>query len=339
MTSNGKIKATLVWMDPPSAINANKNLVNDLDLVVVCAGSTSYPNGGNVADRTNNVEMIESNVTAGAICSVTVVATLIRQGVLQPYALVVIGPFDADDIDSPSATTATTVPPYSPIPSMSRFVKINSQSCGQQCTCEALQMSPIRDRETCQQAAVELGLRDATATEIRGTPRPDGCYYVANRLYLAFNPLNAGNGVQGGREPLCKPKAVYYARIASGSCAERGMVPITSVEQCEYAALELGLVDASAYPVRSINRPEGCYYKDAVPGFSLFLATHKENVGKGAMDSRDQICKRPDSAALSMPYTGKANSLDIGTLSSSPPQAPLAAACALFVVGMFVFRY
>jgi uncharacterized protein YfaP (DUF2135 family) len=68
-------KATLVWTDFPSAPNAQLNLVNDLDLIVVMPDGTRYFGNGQYspvnsardeADYLNNVEQFAmSNASPG----------------------------------------------------------------------------------------------------------------------------------------------------------------------------------------------------------------------------------------------------------------------------------
>lgn len=303
MTGNGKLKATLVWMDPPSAINANTNLVNDLDLTVVCAGVTTYPNGGTGGkDYLNNVEMTELDVKQGS-CTVTVSAATIRQGDTQPYALVVTGPFAAtvDATPAPPEETTTTTgsgtATLAPAPAPIAFVKIDAATCGATCTCASNGYVPVVDKTSCERAAISLGLLDNTATYVRGTPRPEGCYYYNSRLYLAYNPANQGIGATGTRDPICKPASDYFAMITTGTCFSNSMVPINDVELCATAAIELGLADTVPYATRSRNRPEGCYYRDRIPGFSLFVATNAANVGNGATATRNQICQNPNPVA------------------------------------------
>ncbi|KAL0485823.1 ABC transporter-peptidase tagC, partial [Acrasis kona] len=107
-------KATLVWTDFPSAPNAQINLVNDLDLIVVMPDGTRYYGNGKYspvmsareeADYLNNVEQFSmDNATAG-LYNVIVRGASVPQGP-QPYAIVISGggiaqstncfPFSAD---------------------------------------------------------------------------------------------------------------------------------------------------------------------------------------------------------------------------------------------------
>ena len=65
------LKVTLVWTEPPGAVNATTAIVNDLDLEVVSPGGTQLFRGnvfaagvsttGGVADTANNVEAVLVN--------------------------------------------------------------------------------------------------------------------------------------------------------------------------------------------------------------------------------------------------------------------------------------
>lgn len=81
----GRLRATLVWMDAPASPNAQKTLVNDLDLVLVGAGASTL--GGK--DHVNNVEMIEQSLGAGDV-EIHVLGQNIPQGIAGrcPFALV-----------------------------------------------------------------------------------------------------------------------------------------------------------------------------------------------------------------------------------------------------------
>ena len=50
--------------------------------------------------------------------------------------------------------------------------------------------------------------------------------------------------------------------IDSGSCESNGYKMIGSKIECEQAATDLGLEDASAYESQTNGRPHGCIYAD-----------------------------------------------------------------------------
>lgn len=84
--TEGRLRATLTYMDAPGAANAAKALVNDLDLVVLDA------NGVVVAeskDRINNTEMLELKDLPAGDYQVVVRGVNVPQGVSgkQPFAL------------------------------------------------------------------------------------------------------------------------------------------------------------------------------------------------------------------------------------------------------------
>jgi hypothetical protein len=87
------LQIVLVWHDPPSDMAVEKNLVNDLDVMVRSAGlggATILGNGDR--DDTNNVEMIHLSDVAYGTVVVTVTGAHVPQGP-QPYSLVVLGQF------------------------------------------------------------------------------------------------------------------------------------------------------------------------------------------------------------------------------------------------------
>lgn len=56
------LRVILTWTDPPASLSASKQLVNDLDLVVIGPGGREYRgNGATGGDRTNNVEGVIIN--------------------------------------------------------------------------------------------------------------------------------------------------------------------------------------------------------------------------------------------------------------------------------------
>jgi hypothetical protein len=94
-----KLKATLVWTDPPAASGAGSAWINNLDLEVVAPDASTYLGNvfsggvsatGGSADGINNVEQVHvSSPTLGSWI-VRVHGTAVNQG-LQGYALVISG--------------------------------------------------------------------------------------------------------------------------------------------------------------------------------------------------------------------------------------------------------
>jgi hypothetical protein len=244
----------------------------------------------------------------------------------QPYALVVSGQFNDPDslVPTPAPTTAPptaapvpttaptaepTNPPTGPTPaptpepppvgptempgpapspvSASGYTKLHSGSCSSQTP----KMSVILDVATCNAAAAALSLKDTTATTFASAGRPQGCYlYKQSNLYLGTNPASTTGSDADGREQICQPNKQRYKVVRSGSCASQGMYAITNPQLCEDAATELGLADATLTVIRSRNKPEGCYYRDRIPGVSLFFATNPNNANNGASNQREPIC-------------------------------------------------
>jgi len=287
-TAAGEFKATLVWMDAPAATNARRHLVNDLDLLVTVGGQSHFPNGGSSADSVNNVEMTRIANAAPGTYAVSVRARAVRVGGSQPYALAVTGNFG----EPGQGGGAAPAPPDMPPVSGSSYRKLTAGTGPQ--SCNGASLAPIREAATCEAAARELGLADTTVTRIRSSNRPDGCYFLGGRLYLAVSAANRGNGVVGQREPICQAGASeLYRKLSAGACSDGGLLPIRDPATCEAAAAELGLGDRTVSTTGAAPRPEGCYYRGVLPGSALFLAVSPSNVGSGAAEGREPICLVP----------------------------------------------
>ena len=97
-----RLRATLVWTDPPGVVapvtSSELQLVHDLDLRITAPnGAVSLGNAalnGTVPDRVNNVEMAEVLAPAGGEYSVSVDGRFIFPGARQSYALVITGEFE-----------------------------------------------------------------------------------------------------------------------------------------------------------------------------------------------------------------------------------------------------
>ena len=77
------------------------------------------------------------------------------------------------------------------------------------------------------------------------------------------------SGYSEFREKCCKCNGgsqtvigIGYEKITSGTCEASGNVPITTKEECESAAQELGLLDDAAATASIGGQPEGCYWND-----------------------------------------------------------------------------
>ncbi|HRJ50465.1 MAG TPA: S8 family serine peptidase, partial [Phycisphaerales bacterium] len=99
-SSSVPLKVTLVWTEPPAAVNANPAYINNLDLRVTAPGSVLYlgnvftsgqSSTGGSADFRNNVEMVLRNSPTVGEYSVTVNAAFVNSANKQGYALVVTG--------------------------------------------------------------------------------------------------------------------------------------------------------------------------------------------------------------------------------------------------------
>jgi subtilisin family serine protease len=100
---------TLVWTDPPSNTNSQKQLVNDLDLIVVVPGSPSsqiFGNMRNFADSTNTVERVVTKCpSAGFVTAVVGFEDSLKTS-SQAWYLVANGPVN-------SGFSPTSLPLYS----------------------------------------------------------------------------------------------------------------------------------------------------------------------------------------------------------------------------------
>lgn len=101
------LRATLVWHDPPGAVNANPAYVNDLNLTITGpAGeykgnvfSSGVSATGGVYDNKNNVEMIYMPVPVAGRYTIRVDAAAVNSGT-QGYALVLTGDI-TEVVDNP----------------------------------------------------------------------------------------------------------------------------------------------------------------------------------------------------------------------------------------------
>ena len=87
VSRSGKLTATLVYTDAPAAASAAKALVNDLDVELVTADGAVVLAP---ADRVNNSELIETEISAGDY-ELRVKGVNVPQGLngKQPYAMVI----------------------------------------------------------------------------------------------------------------------------------------------------------------------------------------------------------------------------------------------------------
>ncbi len=98
--NTAQLKVMLYWQDPPAAVMASKTLVNDLDLLVLLSGDTTFPQkldtipanvnnpAGSGADHINNIEQVVINNPVAGSYDLKVLGTLIAQNPSQQYFLV-----------------------------------------------------------------------------------------------------------------------------------------------------------------------------------------------------------------------------------------------------------
>jgi len=104
LSSDQKIKVTLVWTDPPASVGTNFAAINDLDLQVVNSDGTLYKGnvfsggesvpGGNKDDR-NNVEQVHVSSPAAGTWTAIIRAAEVNEA-KQGYALVITGEISSD---------------------------------------------------------------------------------------------------------------------------------------------------------------------------------------------------------------------------------------------------
>lgn len=94
-------------------------------------------------------------------------------------------------------------------------------------------------------------------------------------------------------EEQTTPEPIRYEYYASetGHCASRSEF-IDSVEECDLAALSLGLSDVSSQAIENEDRPYGCFFKATAQENQLWFNRDSE-ASKSLVDSqRQSLCKR-----------------------------------------------
>jgi uncharacterized repeat protein (TIGR01451 family) len=92
--SDQPLRVMLSWTDPPASLSAAKQLVNDLDLVVIGPDGTQYyGNNATTGDRTNNTEGVVIKNPPLGFYTVRVRAFNVPIGA-QPYGLSIAGPIN-----------------------------------------------------------------------------------------------------------------------------------------------------------------------------------------------------------------------------------------------------
>jgi len=94
-------------------------------------------------------------------------------------------------------------------------------------TCSDYHRYPINDRDSCNAAALALGLADTVSHVIRDNNRPEGCYWLGGALFYSENPKNTGNGADMERQQLCssRPKPVLDPCHGGSDGNEMGVKP------------------------------------------------------------------------------------------------------------------
>jgi len=100
-------------------------------------------------------------------------------------------------------------------------------------------------------------------------------------LYEPGYMLAVANG-----SALLQRSAVSYSRIHMGTCAEKGLYPITDDTSCVAAALAIGFPDLAVQVIKETGKPEGCY----MLGLTLWMSVNPKNKGQGVMGRRQPLC-------------------------------------------------
>jgi subtilisin family serine protease len=110
------LTVVLVWTDPPSGLSSQRQIVNDLDLIVVLPGATPSQIFGNMradADQLNTVERVITQCpVSGNVTAVVALGDLLKSS-SQKWFLVANGPIKSDIVSAvvPSYSTGRSPAP------------------------------------------------------------------------------------------------------------------------------------------------------------------------------------------------------------------------------------
>jgi hypothetical protein len=242
-----------------------------------------------------------------------------------------------------SVTTATPPPTVTQPVGSGQYTKINTGNC------ISNQLDPINDIEACQIAARALQLPNRNATTTSATPLPEGCYYAGNRLFLAVNPANIGNGAATGYQQLCaaKPATVAptpapgqnngsladpdrFRKVTTGNCISNQMSTISDLATCEAAAQAFQLADTTATVSSDTPRPPGCFLMSVGNGniIELYLSTNPANAPYGAAPGYELLCENVAPNVASASATD--NPAMIGGIAGGALLLCLAMSCCMY---------
>lgn len=106
------LRVTLCWSDFPGTPGSSKNLINDLDLVVIAPdGTTNFSRLASAPDRTNNLEGVDFASSIPGTYRIEVRGFNVPSGP-QPYAVVASGPTVPTIQHTPLVNTTNTVDPH-----------------------------------------------------------------------------------------------------------------------------------------------------------------------------------------------------------------------------------
>ena len=146
---------------------------------------------------------------------------------------------------------------------------------------------------TCTPASCSLRARMPTRPQSQPHARTQALTHNTHaRMYGLMHTQKHGTHTHGMHSAhACMhtgSSAAPYQKITSGTCASKGMKPITEQSECNAAAPFITSAETKSEVTTRANRPEGCYELHG----RFWLATNKANVGNGASGSRHPICKQ-----------------------------------------------
>ena len=146
-SSDIRVALVLVWTDPPGSVSGRKQLVNDLDLIVITENRQYFGNMRSFADQLNTVErvMLQSCPASGSFTAIVTPGEAIKTAE-QTWYLVANGPvINMTSTTTPDFSPGRLTPPatqdqsclFSPgIPVSLRFLPSMSWNCPWNCNTE-----------------------------------------------------------------------------------------------------------------------------------------------------------------------------------------------------------
>ena len=99
-------------------------------------------------------------------------------------------------------------------------------------TCASKGMKPITEQSECNAAAPYITSAETKSKVTTRANRPEGCYELHGRFWLATNKANVGNGASGSRHPICKQQGGHTHTSQHSMCAYVPRAHCTTCVQC-----------------------------------------------------------------------------------------------------------